>query len=234
VTALASLMLASGKISDFPSPGGANASYTMTIPCPQLSCSQRVVDVSETSGVFDGEDIYHFIVDWVRRSSDLVMPSFTITSVERLQWFQIPKEENLNSNDTWIAFGNATLIVCQSVLSQLVLNITYVEETRGITYRTENVRDLNPKLGSSFNYRVEQSQAYVNTPESKLWVTETKEVVRNWNIWALLDAALQAMEFKCRLTSSLSTPSLNPSIENGTVQPLGTCQESGKFKSVAM
>jgi hypothetical protein len=226
VTALASLMLGSGRISDFPSPGGANASYTMTVPCPQLSCSQRVADISETNGVFDGEDVYHFIVDWVRRSSDLVMPNFTITSVERLQWFQIPKEGNPNSNDTWIAFGNATLLVCQPVLSQLVLNITYVEETRDITYRTENVGDLNPKLGLSFNYRVEQSQARVNTPESKLWVTEAKEVVRNWNIWALLDAALQAMEFKCKSTSSFPTLSLDLSMKNGTLQSLGMCQES--------
>ena len=155
------------------------------------------------------------------------MPNFTITLVERLQWFQIPKEENSNSNDTWIAFGNATLLVCQPVLSQLILNITYVEETRDITYRTENVGDLNPKLGLFFNYQVEQSQAHVNTPEFKLWVTEVKEVVRDWNIWALLDAALQAMEFKCSSDSSFSTPYLNPSMENRTVTPLGMCNENG-------
>jgi hypothetical protein len=226
-------MLASGKISDFSSPGGANASYTMTIPTPQLSCSERVVDISETDGVLDGEDIWHFVVDWIRESSVLVMPNLTITSVERLQWFQISEEEDSNSNETWVASGNATLLVCQPTLTDLVLNVTYVEGTRYITHRTENVQDFNPELAFSFNYLVEPNLDPADTAESKLWVAETRETVRIWNIWALLDAALTAIEFKCNGASILTSPFGESSMKNGTVALFNECLESGKSKSVA-
>ena len=228
-------MLASGKISDFPSPGGANTSYTMTIPTPQLSCIERVVDISETNGVFDDGSTYHFSVDWIRQSSALVMPNLTITSVERLQWVQIPKEDDSNSNDTWIPLGNATLLVCQPALSQLVLNVTYVEETRDISYRKENTQDFIPKLGFSLDYQEREGENHLETPESKDWAADVKEAARIWNVWALLDAALQAMEFKCRATSIMSqTPAQDPSMKNGTVVTFDDCMESGQFKPVAM
>jgi hypothetical protein len=195
---LASLVLSSGKISDFPSPFGANSSYTTTILSPLVSCSQRTIEnmgglkINGTISHIRRFSIDHFSVSWSSGAANL-----TVESIESMERAKVPDQKNPNGFDIWKATVNKTVLECHPTLAQLVLNISYVEGIRHIAYVTENVQVFNPNLGFGLQYQREKNQTRFDNPTFDLWTAEVKKIAQMWNIWAILDAALQAFEFKC-------------------------------------
>jgi hypothetical protein len=213
---LAALVLRSGKISDFLSPGGANSSYTTIIPTPQMSCSERIIDLAHVNladDIFDdGKDTF---VDWSHQPEYM-----TVQSVERIQRYN-------DFDRVWRVSGTKNLLECRPTLAQLLLNIRYVEGTRHITYTTGNVQNFNPPLEFNFRYRGEGNSSRVNSTESKRWTAEAREGARIWNTWAVLDAALQAFEFRCSPTN------LYFQNKDGDMTLSTVCLEKGKFHVAA-
>jgi hypothetical protein len=192
---LASLVLLSGKILDLPSPGGVNSSYTTTIPCPLVSCSQRTIEnmggtgINSTMGHFS---IDHFSVSWPIKAANL-----TVERIESIKRVRVPGQKDSDAQSVWEATVNKTVLECYPTLARLVLNISYVEGIRHIAYVKEDVQIFNPNLGAGFIYQTEDTQTRINSLKLDLWTAEMRKIAQVWNIWAVLDAALQAFEFKC-------------------------------------
>jgi hypothetical protein len=200
---LASLVLKSGKISDFPSPGGANSSYTTTIPGPLVSCSQRIIEdmsgvgINGTTSQMKGFSFNHFSVSWSSDSSSSGLANLTVESIESMKLVKVSDQKDSDGEDVWGALVNKTVLECHPTLAQLVLNISYVEGIRHIAYVKENVQIFNPNLGSDIIYRSQYNQTRIGNPTYDLWTAKVKEIAQMWNIWAILDAALLAFEFEC-------------------------------------
>jgi hypothetical protein len=228
---LASLVLLSGKISDFPSPGGANSSYTITIPSPLVSCSQRIIEnmggigINGTRSPMARLPINHFSVSWSSRASNL-----TVESIQSIKRVKVPDQKDSDGKDFWEATVNKTVLECHPTLAQLVLNISYVEGIRHVAYVKENVQIFNPNLGSGVIYRTEKNQIRIGSPKYDLWFAEVKAIAQMWNIWAILDAALMAFEFKCEgFVNTLGTRYSG----NWELSLFNPCQDKGQLQIVA-
>jgi hypothetical protein len=230
---LASSVLVSGKISDFPSPGGANSSYTTTIPSPLVSCSQRIIEdmsgivINDTISQVGRFPVNHLSVSW---SSDPWSPgaaNLTVESIQSMKLAKVPDKKDSNGEDVLEAIMNKTVLECRPTLAQLVLNISYVEGIRHIAYVKENVQIFNPNLGSGVKYRTQNGQDRTGNPAYDLWTSEFRKILQTWNIWAILDAALLAFEFKCEENASYYPKgSRDISLDN-------TCREKGQLQTVA-
>jgi hypothetical protein len=222
-------VLTSGNILDFPSPGGANSSYTTTISSPQVSCSQQIRGIQDANVIqnFDSAN-YHFKVSWIGESIESEPNLLEVTSREKLQWFKFPGQKDSGDNDAWKRTGNETVLQCRPALAKLVLNISYSEGFRRITYVTKNVQTFKPVFKVDFTYRNEGNQTRVSNPEVDLQIAEIKEHVRTWNILALLDAAMQAFEFTCA-----DILPFRP-VEDGQIQEnYNYCSEKDELQAVA-
>jgi hypothetical protein len=235
-------MLAYGEILDFPSPGGANSSYTLTIPTPQMSCSKQSVDISETENIIGPASIEHFAIKWPRRSSSdgvtdpAILPNLTITWVSSLRWYNTFQDETSNDTRTWVPSGNVDILTCQPMRARLNLNVTYVAGIRHVSYATEVSQEaFIPKLGDSIHYMQKNGTGIkdIDLPETQNWLAEIREKSREWNSWAILDAAMRSLEFNCTdmnvepslRMKNLSTPGhpigkvYNGCSREGTLQP---------------
>jgi hypothetical protein len=212
---LASLVLLSGKISDFPSPGSANSSYTTIIPSPQVSCGEPYIDYGYKD-VIVSEDIpfYHFGARW----AGVLM----LAVAEKMQAVRVPDQKGLHGETYWKVSINATRWSCQPTLAQLVLNISYIEGTRHITYVTKNVQKFEPQL----RFQFESNQTRVNSSELDRWTAEVKEGARISNMWAVLDAALGAFQFECS-----GNAFVDPT-KDGDIQFFEGCFEKGQLQAL--
>jgi hypothetical protein len=219
----------SGNILDFPSPGGANSSYTTTIPGPQVSCSQQVRVIQDANVIHNFDSVnYHFNVSWIGESIESEPNLLEVTSREKLQWFKSPGQKDSGGKDAWTRTGNETVLQCRPTLAKLVLDISYFEGFRRITYVTENVQTFKPIFKLDFAYRNESNQTRDGNSEIDPQIAEIKESVRIWNILALLDAAMQAFEFKCADILPFEP------VEDGQIQDnYGYCSEKGELRAVA-
>jgi hypothetical protein len=234
---LASSVLSSGKISDFPSPApadGANSSYTTTIPSPLVSCSQRVIENMSGTGIngtisqMGRFSINHFSVSWSSHDRSSEAANLTVESMESVKLAKVPDQKDSNGEDIWEVLVNKTLLECHPTLAQLVLNVSYVGGIRHIVYVKENVRTFNPNLGSGVRYWTQNNQIRIGNPAYDIWTAKVKEIAQIWNIWAILDAALQALEFKCEENAyyNLIGDSKIPYIDR-------YCREKGQLQTVA-
>jgi hypothetical protein len=235
---LASLVLLSGKISDFPSPGGGNSSYTTTIPCPQISCSQRIIENMDETGISGthaqggGFSINHFSVSWspVFSFPDSLSPEeaiLKVESIESIKFAKVPDRKDFDDVDVWETLVNKTVLECHPTITQLVLNLSYVEGIRHVAYVKENVQIFKPNLGSSLIYRTRKNQTRIGNPTYDTWAAEVKKIAQMWNIWAILDAALLAFEFKCEGLTYYITDYTIPEIYFDKY-----CQEKGRPQTV--
>jgi hypothetical protein len=221
-----SSVLMSGKILDFQSPFGANSAYTTTIRGPQVSCSKQVREIQDANFVYASHSAdYGFNVSWINESNYSNRNLLRITSKEKRQWHKVPGQKDSRSYDVWKFTGNETVLECRPTLAQLVLDIKYVEGIRYITYKTEDVESFKLEPYYNITYGYQNNQSRFNSPEIDLQTAQMREGVRTWNIWALLDAAMLALEFTCK-----GDPQFGPS-ENG--DSLGSCSEKGELQAVA-
>jgi hypothetical protein len=225
---VASSVLMLGKILDFQLPFIAYLTYKTTIRCPQVSCSQQVRAIQDENFVYtlhaDSAD-YGFKVSWISESNSSNRNLLRVISKEKRQPSQLPGQNDSRVYDAWKFTGNETVLECRPTLAKLDLDISYSEGIRSVDYEINDVQIF--KLDPSYNITYENTinQSRFNSPEVGPDTAKMGERIRNWNMWALLDAAMLAFEFTCK-----GDPQFELSENEDS---LGSCSEKGELQAAA-
>jgi hypothetical protein len=201
-----------------------------------VSCNQRIIENMTGSGINvtvpqrDSVSFNHFSVSWSSGSLSSGATNLTVESIESMKVVQVPGQKDSDGKDVWETLVNKTVLDCHPTLAQLVLNISYVEGIRYITYVKENVQIFNPDLDFDILYPAQNDQTRIGNSTYDLWTAKVKEIARMWNIWAILDAALLAFEFKCEGSVNIIGNGYFGDLELSLFNP---CQDKGQLQIVA-
>ena len=227
LSGLAKYVLISGQVVDTSSPAGENSSYNLKFAGPQLLCSENMVDISKVANFRPDTSPLPFRISWEvsvpYRERNFVHRSLNLSIIyfRTLWWYPDTDSVPWESNSTVTYMGSQNVLNCQPVSTIYDLTFTYNKTGRYITYTKHDSRLFQPDLGLDLPYPWLDSDGNfvpdppVNGPEMKVLGNKLKDSLDNWNMWALLDAAVQSMEYNCHHQGHDSHS--NTTLPNGSV-----------------
>ncbi len=194
----------SGKIPDFPSPGGENSSYTLTFRGPQVSCDEKITDVTDT-GVISNGSVYPFDVVWNITEQE------TAFSVRRLLDLRVPMHVLQPFDDPFHGIGanyggNVSMLTCELISVAYNLSVSYIKGVRQITHTEQDPRPFQPLLSVDYN----------DTSVKNLSLSDGMiQQEHDWDKFAFADAALGGLAMHCDPAGS-HQDIFNITLSNGT------------------